>query len=234
MQAAQIMTCPVVTVGPDTTLGDAVRLMLDRRISGLPVVDSHGHLLGILSEGDLLRRAETGTDVKRARWLEFLTGPGRLAEEYVHTHGRRVAEVMTPHAVTASETTSLEDIVQLMQSRRIKRVPILRDGAVIGLVSRADLIRALAQRLHGPGEAAQSDQEISKRVTSAMQRTSWGGHHGVTARVENGVVHLDGTIFDERERGAFKVLVENVAGVRDVEDHMVWVEPNSGMVISGG
>ena len=140
---------------------------------------------------------------------------------------------MTRHVVSATEGTSLDDIVRLMQSKHIKRLPIVRNGCVVGVVSRADLIRALAQRLPTSIERPQDDAEIAKRVGAAMAQAPWTASPNVTTWVEDGVVYLEGTIFDERERQAFHVLVENVMGVRGIEDRILWIEPLSGMAVPG-
>ena len=145
MNASDVMTHNVVSAEQNAPIGDAIRLMLDHRISGLPVVDGSGKVAGMLTEGDLLRRAETRTERQRPRWLEFLLGPSRLADEYVQTHGRKVGEIMTEDVVSVTEDTPLAEIVQLMERHRIKRLPVLRGDVLVGIVSRADLVRAVAQ-----------------------------------------------------------------------------------------
>ena len=143
MQVKDVMTRNVISVPADETILKAAQLMLENRISGLPVVDARGNLVGVLTEADFLRRREIGTQRRRPKWLEFLTGPGRLAAEYVHTSGRRVDEVMTPDPYTVSEDDLLETVVELMERRGIKRVPVLRNGHIVGIVSRANLMHAL-------------------------------------------------------------------------------------------
>ena len=143
MNAADVMTRNILSVAPDSTIAEAVRTMLDNRISGLAVIDEAGRLVGILTEGDLLRRGETATERHRPRWLEILMGPGRLAEEYVRTHSRRIAEVMTRDPVSVAPDTPLKEIVGLMERHRIKRVPVLDGDAPVGILSRADLLRGL-------------------------------------------------------------------------------------------
>jgi CBS domain-containing protein len=144
MQVKDVMTSPVISVEPDASIWQAVRIMLQRRISGLPVIDKHGRLVGMVSEGDFLRRAETGTQRRRPNWLEFLMGPGRLADEYTRSHGRKIQDIMTPDPVTVTEATSLDEVVRTMEKRRIKRLPVVRGKEVVGIVSRANLIHALA------------------------------------------------------------------------------------------
>lgn len=231
MKAADVMTPGVISVGPDCSVLEAVRLMLQNRISGLPVVDTKGDLLGIVSEGDLLRRTETGTQRRRPRWLEFLVGPGKLASEYVHASGRKVHEVMTASVTTAAEDTPLEQIVELMERHRIKRVPVMRGREVVGIVTRANLLRALAGLAREVPPSDTNDTAIRERLLAELGKQPWAPIAQLNVLVRNGVVQLWGTIFDERQREAIRVVGENIAGVKAVEDHLVWVEPTSGMVI---
>jgi CBS domain-containing protein len=231
MKASDIMTGEVVSIRPDAAIGEAIRLMLDHRISGLPVVDDSRKVVGMLTEGDLLRRGEIGTERHRPRWLEFLLGPGRLADEYVRTHGRKVGEIMTEHVVSATEDTALYDIVQMMEHRHVKRLPILRGGVLVGIISRADLMRALARSVGKNGAFTSRDDEIRQRVLSELERAAWAPRAGITVVVKDGVVELDGVILNEKEREALRVAAENVPGVKAVCDRLVWVEPVSGTVI---
>ena len=231
MNASDVMTRTILSVRPDAVIAEAIRLMLDNRISGLPVIDEGGQLVGILTEGDLLRRGETATERHRPRWLEILMGPGRLAEEYVRTHGRRIAEVMTRDPVSVTPDTPLKEIVELMERHRIKRVPVLDGDAPVGILSRADLLRGLAGALAAAPAVATSDEEIRERILAELARAAWVPRDGIAITVENGIVDLNGVILDENEREALRVAAENVPGVRAVEDHLVWVEPVSGTVI---
>lgn len=232
MQVRDVMTRNVISVLADETILKAVQLMLQNRISGLPVIDSLGNLVGIVTEGDFLRRREIGTQRQRPKWLEFLIGPGRLAAEYVHASGRRVDEVMTPDPDTVTEDDSLEAVVELMERRRIKRLPVLRDGRLVGIVSRANLMHALAALAHYIPAPAGGDPEIRERILTTLARQHWAP--GINVIVHNGVTELWGSIMDERERQAVIVAAENVAGVKEVHDHLVWVEPMTGMMISSG
>jgi len=231
MNASDVMTRTILSVRPDAVIAEAIRLMLDNRISGLPVIDEGGQLVGILTEGDLLRRGETATERHRPRWLEILMGPGRLAEEYVRTHGRRIAEVMTRDPVSVTPDTPLKEIVELMERHRIKRVPVLDGDAPVGILSRADLLRGLAGALAAAPAVATSDEEIRERILAELARAAWVPRDGIAITVENGVVDLNGVILEEKERDALRVAAENVPGVTAVEDHLVWVEPVSGTVI---
>jgi len=232
MKTFEIMSRHVLSIGPGVPIREAIRLMLEHRISGVPVVDSTGKLVGILTEGDLLRRGETGTERQRRPWLEFLLGPGRAAEDYVRTHGRRVEDIMTRDIVSIGPNTPVGDVVQIMESRRIKRLPVLDGEVLVGIVSRADLMGALARILDRREALPTDDEAIRERVLAELQKaTRWAPRSGVTVTVNNGVVELNGAIFEEKERAALRVAAENVPGVRGVEDRLVWVEPVSGTVI---
>lgn len=237
MKARDIMSHPVVTVTPETTVAEAAGQMISRHISGLPVIDDNGALVGLVTEGDLLRRAETGTEKRHSRWAELLFGPGRLARDYTHSHGRKVGEVMTTRIHSVEPDAELGDIVALMEQRRIKRVPVIEDGRLVGIVSRANLIAALIDLLPGGAAGAapveQDDAAIRDHILAVIAREPWGPRASIDVTVEDGVVDLYGTIIDDSERAALKVVAENTAGVREVRDHVVWVEPVSGIVIPG-
>jgi CBS domain-containing protein len=228
MRVQDVMSRDVVTVSPDETILHAARLMLQRKFSGLPVVDAAGTLVGIVTEGDFLRRTETGTVRRRPRWLEFLAGPGRLAGEYTRTAGQFVKEVMTRDVCVVTEDTTLEDVVNLMEDRHIKRVPVIRGNQVVGIVTRQNLLRALVglTRAKPPNT---NDDAIRERLLAEMSKQPWAPLLNVI--VTNGHVKLIGTIFDDRQRDALRVLVENVPGVTSIEDGLVLIEPTSGMVI---
>lgn len=226
------MRKPVVTITADATIAAAIALMLDRQLSGLPVVDSDGRLVGIVSEGDLLRRAELGTETRRPRWLEMLRGPGRAAEDFVRSHGRKVYEVMTPTPITVAPETPLAEIVGRMTQYKIKRVPVVEDGRLVGLVSRADLLRALAEHAPQSETVRPRDADIRRAILAACEKQEWAPRQLVSVDVDQGIVTLGGTIFDERERLGLKVLAENIPGVREVRDQLIWVEPFSGTLLS--
>ena len=231
MKTSEIMTSAVITVTPATPIAEAARLMLQHRISGLPVVDGK-EVVGMITEGDLLRRAETGSAAHRPMWLELLLGPGRLADEYTHAHARRVGEAMTGDVVSVGPQADVAEIVQLMSKRRIKRVPVIDNGQLVGIVSRANLVRALVKALVKKPARPVGDDAIWKGILDAIAAEPWGPRFATDIKVKGGFVDIYGTITDERERTALHVLAENVPGVKGVRDHLVWVEPISGMVVA--
>jgi CBS domain-containing protein len=231
MNAQDVMTQNVISVGPNDSLSRAVRTMLQNDISGLPVLEADGRLVGMITEGDLLRRAETATQRQRKRWIEFFVSQGRLAEEYVHSHGRKVSEVMTAGPVSVTEDMPLEEVVTLMERHRIKRVPVMRSGKVVGIVSRANLLHALAKLSAEAKPSTPDDRSIRERLLVEIKKERWAPLGLIDIVVRNGVVDLWGSITDERERQALIVAAENEPGVKRVNDHLVWVEPISGMAI---
>jgi CBS domain-containing protein len=231
MLVANIMTTPVISVEPSASIREAAALMLAHRISGLPVVKRDGTLIGMVTEGDFLRRGELGTERKRSWWLEIFVSPGKIADEYVHTHGRKVEEVMSDDVVTTYMNAPLEEVVETMSRHRVKRLPVVENGKVVGIVARSDLLRALARTQPSNDPVAVSDERIRTDIEAELAKQSWSGHGSIHVNVKNGAIELSGVIFDERERRAAYVAAENVAGVKSVSDEIVWVEPMSGMVI---
>ena len=227
MQVRDVMTHGVIGVTEDTSVAEAIETMLRSRVSALFVLDAKNELIGILSEGDLLRRSEIGSEHKRPRWLEFLLGSGRLAETYAHEHGRKVGEVMTPDVETIEEGAELSEAVDRMIRRRIKRLPVLRGETVVGVISRSDLLKGLlagTPRAKGP----HLDAEIKAAIQAELDKLDWAPRASVRVEVAGGVVTFNGAITDERLRDGLKVIAENTPGCVAVHDHMAWIEPNSG------
>jgi CBS domain-containing protein len=231
MRAHQIMTRSVVTVSPETTIVDAANLMLQRHVSGLPVVDESGKLVGIVSEGDFIRRSEIGTGRKRGRWLRFILGPGQSASDFVHEHGRKVSEVMTKSPLTITEDTALAEIVELMEKNNVKRLPVVRGDKVVGIVSRANLLQAVASLAREVPDPTADDDHIRNRIIDALEKNDWCPF-GLNVVVRDGIVHLNGVITEERARAATIVAAENVEGVKKVHDHLCWVDTVSGMYLN--
>ena len=221
MQASEIMTSPVITVGPDTSVPEVATLLADRRISAVPVVED-GRIVGLVSEADLLHRHEIGTDRTApadSGWKRWF-GPDRSAAEYTKSHAGRARDVMTREVVSIAADARVEKIVALFETRGIKRVPVLRRGRLVGIVSRADLIRALATKGRPVKTArAGSDATIRLRLLAELRRHPWWRSHPDNVLVSDGVVHYWGVIDTEDQRDAARVAAENVPGVRGVEDH---------------
>ena len=231
MKIHDIMSARVISIAPDAAILTAIRLMLQNHISGLPVIDPSGTLVGVVTEGDFLRRTETSTERKRPRWLEFLLGPSRLADEYVHTHARRVSDVMTREPVTIAEDAGLDEAVEIMEHRRIKRLPVVRGGEVVGIVSRANLLHALVSLAVTSPPSATTDVAIREALLAQLEALTWAPAALVDPVVSDGVVELWGTITEEAQREALKVCAENTPGVKSVVSHLTWIEPMSGMAI---
>jgi CBS domain-containing protein len=231
MRAHQIMTRPVITVTPDTTIVEAATVMLQRHVSGLPVVDASGKLVGVVSEGDFIRRAEIGTGRRRGRWLRFILGPGKSASDFVHEHGRRVSEIMSTSPFTITEDTALAEIVALMEKNHVKRLPVMRGHQLVGIVSRANLLRAVASLARQIPDPTADDDHIRNRVIDALEKNDWCPF-GLGVIVKDGIVHLSGVITEEGSRQAAVVAAENVQGVHKVHDHLCWVDTMSGMYLN--
>jgi CBS domain-containing protein len=222
MKVSDIMTRRVVSVAPDATIAEAVGLMLKHHISGLPVIDAHGRLAGIVTEGDFLRRPETGTAHRRSRWLDAVFGPAEGTKRYVHSHGTKVGDVMTRQVVTVDEGEWLEQVVHLMETRRIKRLPALRGDKVVGIVSRANLMWALASVHRGSHKGSEDDAAIRDRIMAEIERETWSAGANVDVVVRAGLADIWSTVTDPEQRTALKVLVANVPGVKTVVDHLHW------------
>lgn len=226
MLASDVMTKQVVTVPPDAPVPEIARLLLDRHISAVPVVDADGRVLGIVSEGDLIRRPEVAGPHRRSWWLALLSGGEGDAAEYVKAHGGQASDVMTRPAVTVTEDTPAGDIARLLEERRIKRVPVVRRGRLVGIVSRADLLRGLASSKPSQRKAPRaSDQAIRQKLITRLERESWVPFGQLNVIVTDGVVHLWGLVDSADQRRALVVAAREISGVRGVEDHLGEIAP---------
>lgn len=221
MNAADIMTSAVITVAPDTPVGEIVGLLLRHNISGLPVVDKDGVVLGVVSEGDLLRRAELGTEKQRGTWRTFFTGTAKLAGEYVRSHGRAARDVMTADVICVGPATTLEAIADMMEEHHIKRVPVVADRKLVGIVSRKNLLRALASKVAEGAAVPASDADIRKGLAAELARQAWSRRADNSVVVSDGVVHLWGLVTSSEESRALELAAQGVAGVKRVENHTV-------------
>lgn len=225
MNARDVMTRKVLTVSPNMSILVAARVMLQNSISGLPVVDDDQNLVGIVTEGDFLRRSELGTEQKTPRWLDFLMGPGLLAADYVHASGRKIGEVMTRELRTINEDTPLEEVVELMERHKVKRLPVVSGKRLAGIVTRANLMRAVIAASNQKHAAPPDDTAIKDKLLAELQKQSWAPFALVDVTVKNGVLTCSGCITDERQRQAVIVAAENIPGVQAVEDHLVFADP---------
>jgi CBS domain-containing protein len=220
MKAADIMVKDVVTVGPEAPVMDVAALMLERHISGLPVVDGGGRVLGIVSEGDLIRRPELDTDRVKLGWLRLLlTDDESRARDFVKHHGRTAREVMTQPAHSVAADTPLVEVVRLMERHRVKRLPVVERGKLVGLVTRTDLLRALVSRPAAP-PVALKDEELRARIDKMLRDEDWASTATVHVQVENGVAQLWGMVESKEQREALIVAVRGVPGVKDVQPHL--------------
>ena len=220
MNAADMMTSPVVTIGPEASVRDAAWTLLTHRISAMPVLDGQGRLVGILSEGDLLRRAETGTYRRRSWWGMFGVGSEQLAAEFVKSHGRKVADVMSRNVITAREDTPVPEIARLMETHGIKRVPIVADGKLLGIVSRADFLIALTGVQQSPAAEPRDDAALRAAIVARLGRMPWSQPSIINVAVCDGAVELTGLADSHSQRRAVRIVVETTPGVRTVQDNM--------------
>jgi CBS domain-containing protein len=230
MNAADVMTANVLTVPATESVINVARLLIDRHISAVPVVDADGKLLGIVSEGDLLRRVENDTERKRDGWNWLFTTRPSLAAEYAKSHARHAGDVMTRNVVTVTGDVSLSRIADLFEKHNIKRVPVVRDGRVVGIVSRADLLRALVSQAHDDAPAAPvSDADLTARLTAELSAQKWANGAAAQFEVKNGIVVLKGSVFSDAQRTALRVAAESIPGVRGVQDDTVAEPARQGM-----
>jgi CBS domain-containing protein len=233
MRAMDVMTTGVITVDPDMSVQAVAKLLSERGISGVPVVDAADRLVGIVSEGDLLHRVETGTERltgrRRSWWLDTIASDRELARDYVKSHGRTAKDVMTCEVISVTETTDLAEIAMLLETKRIKRVPVLREGQIVGIVSRANLVRALAvTNSDAVDNAADDDHTIRAKLIAELmgqewfKRQDWFEIWAADVIVRDQVVHFWlAANQTEEERRALRVAAENIAGVRRVEEHII-------------
>ena len=221
MKAADVMVNDVITLRPDDTVQKAAKVLLDHRISGAPVIDAEGRLVGMLSEGDLMRRSEIGTERRQSWWLKLLSLPEIEARDFVKAHAVKVADVMTRQMVTATESHTLGEIASLLEKHGIKRVPIVRDKRVIGIVSRANLLQAFARASAEPDrETTGDDQATRERIVEQIRALPWGMPWLLTVTVQDGVAELWGPVHSEEQRQALRVAAECVPGVKAVKENL--------------
>ncbi|MGB8632707.1 MAG: CBS domain-containing protein [Xanthobacteraceae bacterium] len=219
MKARDVMVSPVITVKPDSTVKEVAKTLVDRHISAVPVVDDAGKLVGIISEGDLMHRAEIGTERRYRWWPRLVRGDASVPLGYIKAHASRVADIMTRNVFTATPETPLDEIAVLLERNSIKRVPIVLDGQLVGIVSRANLVQALAT-MPIQREIPLSDSKIREELLSHLNRQPWANTHLLNVTVTDGVVSLWGIANSETERNAIRVAAEATPGVRTVNNHL--------------
>ena len=221
MRAAEIMTTKVMTVGENASVAEVAKLLAEHGISAVPVVDTDNRVIGMVSEGDLLHRTETGTEQRRSWWLEMMASTNQLAGDYVKSHSANVKDVMTRDVISVTDTTTLADIAILLEANRINRVPVVRDGKLVGIVSRANLVRALAMSTREPSSSAEvDDRTIRDELLAELRAQKWAEISPANVTVKDGVVHLWSSYLSEQERRGLVVAAENIPGVRRVEEHV--------------
>ncbi|MEH2512039.1 CBS domain-containing protein [Nitrobacteraceae bacterium AZCC 1564] len=218
MRAKDVMTKHVVSVLPDVEVRTAAETMIRDGISAVLVTDEHGALVGILSEGDLLHRRELKTQLRRSWWLQLFTSDRQLASDYVKSHARKVRDVMTTRVIAVNPDSSLSDIAKLFDRHHIKRVPVIENKKVVGIVSRANLVQALAnaEELSSPGE---SDAALKREIDHRIADQPWG-RRPFSIHVNQGNVDIFGIVYDDNERDAIRVAAENTPGVRNVTNNL--------------
>jgi CBS domain-containing protein len=220
MKATDVMATNVISVRLDTPITKIAEVLLANRISAVPVVNDKGVLVGIVSEGDLIRRVEAGTERHRSWWLELLTGKETLAQEFVMSHARAAADVMTRPVVSVTPDTSLSDIASLLEKHRIKRVPVAVNGKIVGIVSRANLIQALVSQAKTQ-EPSVDDLTLHSNIVEQLRTKAWVDPTTINVVVNNGSVELWGIVESETEKNAVRVAVEVMPGVRQVANKLV-------------
>ena len=210
----------MISIEPEATIDQAIKLMLKHHFSGLPVVDRSGKLAGIITEGDFLHRREIGTELKHNVWLVALFGPEQGAQDYVRAHGLRVSDLMTRQPITVAEEACLDRVVNLMEHQHIKRLPVMRRGKLIGIISRANLLSALASIHRSSPKTSGRDREIHKRIVAEIEKQNWAYGSDIMVLVRNGIVDLCGTVSDQSQRAAMSALVKEQTGVRKLFNHL--------------
>ena len=229
MRAKDIMTTNVATITTDTDVGAIAQVLMDKNISALPVVDSAGRPVGMVSEGDLLHQVGLGGDAPRSWWLRLVSNPEQDAKDFVKSHGRTAGDIMTEGVISIGEDATVSEIAQLLEERRIKRVPVLRDGILVGIVSRSNLLQALASHQESGSAATPSadDRTIRQGVHDALQGKGWTSHGATNVIVTNGVVELWGWVETTAERKAMLLAAQEVSGVQKVVDHLGAIPPGT-------
>jgi CBS-domain-containing membrane protein len=227
LTAADVMTTDVITVTPETPVRDIAKLLHTRRISGVPVVDPNKTVIGIVSEGDLMKHADAIGEQRRSWWLTLIAGESMLAHDYAKIHGRLAKDVMTSKVIAVMPTASLAEIAKTLESHRIKRTPVVQDGKLVGIVTRSNLLQALATS-DVAKPASLDDRTIRERLLAELDTQPWAHMLMKNVIVEDGIVHFWGFVENDEERRALRVAAENTPGVKAVEDHLAQYPASAG------
>ena len=221
MKARDVMVSPVITVGDDATVQDVAKTMMARRISAVPVIDKAGKLVGVVTEADLMHRIEAGTERPYSWWLHMLSGDRAMAADYVKSHARKIADVMTREVKAAGPETPLVDIAELFETHHVKRVPIVNEaGDLVGIVSRANIVQAVASA-RPKFEITLSDATIRQKLMEELKKQPWAHAHKLNVTVTRGIVDFLGTVESEQARKAINAAALNIPGVDAVNDHLI-------------
>lgn len=237
MLAANVMSINPITVNEDTPILEVVSLLTSLKIGGLPVLDDTGVIVGIITESDLMRRSELGTEIKHPYWKEIFLSPGTLAKEYTKSHACYAKEVMTFKPLTVELNTPIDEVINLMEINNIKRVPVIDLGRLVGIITRADILKALRAILTRNREQKKrhqgvvTDESISVEISERIYNQPWAPRSRIRISVEDGTVHIYGTILDENLRSAIITLIEEVTGSQNINDHLIFIEPITGLYI---
>ena len=232
MLAQEIMTRNVLTVSPDTPVIEAAKAMLRHHVGGLPVVDAGGKLVGMVSDGDFVRRAEIGTERRRGPWLGRLLGRDRIATDFVRAHGRKIGDIMTPDPMTVAADTPLEQVVQTMETNNVKRLPVLDGDRLVGMITYSDFVQTIASLTRDVPGPSVDDDRLRDQIVAAIDKAALHPCR-FTVVVRGGVAHLNGAVKDDKMRQAARVAAECVAGVKEVHDHL-WIYPPPEEDLGGG
>ncbi len=230
MQARDIMTKAVISVRPDTTVRDVAILMTEKHVSGLPVIDADNKLVGIISQGDLLHRRELGTEAKHKWWLSIFANPDTMAREYTKSHGLRARDVMTRHVTSVDESAELADVAAVLDYANIKRVTVLDNGRLVGIIARSDLVKALSKVPPAERKIGVANNSLHQTLTQKLRRQPWLESSFLNLAVADGVVQLWGYVGTADQRRALHAMIEETEGVTAIDDHLSIGHPTMGAV----
>lgn len=220
MEAMEIMTRDVATVTPEATVREAAGIMTDKRVSGVPVVADNGRLVGMLTASDLLHRVETGTEKRQSWFAKFTANPDQMARQYSKSHGLKVHEVMSRHVISVREDANLSEVAEVLDANKLKRVPVVRGGSLVGIISRGDLVRVLTQVGVGTPVVNSDDATLQRSIVEQIRKQSWLESGYISITVKDGTVEAWGKVPSIDQRNALMVLIEECAGVATIEDHL--------------